>query len=301
MYRYWGFGLNIASDIEFPELLKNSFETADVIFSLGKVPTNIEGEAVSSQQFSYQINNRELLFSAHEVARYYAVNGEKVVIEPNEPVKDERAVRLYVLATVMASILLQRNRLPLHASAIKKNESLVLITGDSRAGKSTSLAGLLKRGYEIFSDDVVVLQDDKKQVLANASYPMVKLWDDTLTKMDDPRFEDRSFRIQKDIDKYGLFFHDRFDQEPYPVTKVFVLKADDVTELTSCKLSGKEAFNMVIRQIYRPMLMQNNGQRLLGFSMITNIIRNGCIIEVRRPLDCDPESLIDFLESLLQE
>ncbi len=299
MYKYWGFGVNIASDIEFPELLKNNFKTADVAFVVGKVPTEIEGETVSAKQFSYQINDRELLFSVHDVAKYYAAEGNQVVIEPSKPEDDSREVRLYVLATVMASILLQRNRLPLHASAIKKNGGLVLITGDSRAGKSTSLAGLLKKGYTVFSDDVIVLQKEEAQVLAKASYPMVKLWNDTLTKMNHPMFEDRSFRIQKDIDKYGLFFHDRFDKKSYPVKKVFVLKVGNSLELTSQILTGKKAFDALIMQIYRPMLIQNNAQRLLCFTLVTDIIKNGSIIEICRPVECNTEDLINFIESQL--
>jgi hypothetical protein len=30
MYKYWGFGLNIASDIGFPELLEHDFDIPDV-------------------------------------------------------------------------------------------------------------------------------------------------------------------------------------------------------------------------------------------------------------------------------
>ena len=172
----------------------------------------------------------------------------------------------------------------------------MLITGDSRAGKSTSLAGLLKRGYAAFSDDVVVLKEEQGLVKAAASYPMVKLWDDTMDKMN---FEDRSFRIQQDIDKYGLFFHDRFDRSQYPVKKVFVLKIQDTPSLTSRTLDGKDAFDALIRQVYRPMLIQNNAQRLLYFKLVIDIINNGSIIEVTRPMDCNADHLVDFVESLL--
>jgi len=299
MHKYWGFGLNIASDIEFPELLKTNFETSDVNFTAGKVPVAIEGNTVCTQQFSYQINDQELLFTAHNVAKYYALEGNRVVIEPFKYGDDSREVRLYVLATVAAFILFQRSLLPFHASAIQNNGGLVLIAGDSRAGKSTSLAGLLKRGYTVFSDDVVVLQQEQGKSLAKASYPMVKLWNDTLVKMNHPMFEDRSFRIQNDIDKYGHFFHDRFDKNSYPVKKVFILKVGNCLELTSQILNGRKAFDALIMQIYRPMLIQNNTQRLMCFTLVTDIIKNGSIIEISRPVECDPEDLINYIESLL--
>nr|WP_321356421.1 hypothetical protein [uncultured Draconibacterium sp.] len=300
MYKYWGFGLKIASYIEFPELLKADFDIPDVEFVAGKVPAEINGEAFSFRWFSYHINRRELLFTSNEVAKYYAFDGSKVIIEPFVPVTDKRAVRLYLLATVMAGILLQRNRLPLHASAVRQNNGLILITGDSHAGKSTSLAGLLKKGYTVFSDDVVVLQEEQGMTYAKASYPMIKLWDDTLTKMGHPMFEDRSFRIQKDIDKYGLFFHDRFDMNSYSIDKVFVLKVDNNREsLISRKIAGGEAFHTLLRQIYRPMLISGTEQKLLSFKLVTDVVKSGNVIEITRPADCDTNKLVDFVESLL--
>lgn len=298
-YQYWGFGLNILSELEFPELLPHNFEIPDVNFVLGEAPESIDGKTISSKSFSYIINDRELLFTVNDVARYYAVVGHQIVIEPFEPMKDRRSVRLYVLATVMAAILLHRNSLPLHASAIKQGESLVLITGDSRAGKSTTLAGLHKKGYKVFSDDVVVLQNEASGVSAAASYPMIKLWDDTLTKMDDSRFEDRSFRIQQNLDKYGFFFHDHFNRNCYPVKKVFVLKVQDIPNLTHRSLSGKDAFEALINQVYRPILLQSNDLRRLCFLLVSDMVKNSSVIEICRPIECDAHQLIDYVETLL--
>jgi serine kinase of HPr protein (carbohydrate metabolism regulator) len=56
----------------------------------------------------------------------------------------------------MAAIPLQRQTLPFHASAISVNNKLILISGESGAGKSTALTVLILRGYAVFSDDVVV-------------------------------------------------------------------------------------------------------------------------------------------------
>jgi len=299
-YKYWGFGLKIASDIEFPELLVHDFDIPDVRFSMDMVPEYIEGITISSKSFSYIINDSELLFTVHNVARYYAVGGYQIIIEPlDSAMQDSRRVRLYVLATVMAAVLLHRNSLPLHASAIRQGKSLVLITGDSRAGKSTTLAGLHKKGYMVFSDDVVVLQNEASGVSAAASYPMIKLWDDTLAKMNDSRFEDRSFRIQQNLDKYGFFFHNHFDRNRYPVKKVFVLKVQDIPNLTHRSLSGKDAFEALVGQVYRPMLLQSNDMKRLCFLLVSEIVKNSSIIEICRPVVCEAHQLIDYVETLL--
>lgn len=298
-YKYWGFGLKIASDMAFPELLEYDFDSQDVEYIVGKCPESIEGITIFSKSFSYIINDRELLFTVHDVARYYAVDGHRIIVEPFEPMQDSRSVRLYVLATVMAAILLQRNSLPLHASAIKQGESLVLIMGDSRAGKSTTLAGLHKNGYTVFSDDVVVLQKEASGVSAVASYPMIKLWNDTLEKMNDSRFEDRSFRIQQSLDKYGFFFHNHFDRNRYPVKKVFVLKVQHIPDLTHRSLTGKDAFEALVGQVYRPMLLQSNDLKHLCFLLVSDMVKNSSIVEICRPIECDADQLIGYVETLL--
>lgn len=301
MYKYWGFGMNIASEIAFPELLVHDFEFSDVDFLLGVAPDSIKGATIASKKFSYIVCDQELLFTANDVARYYATNGSKVVIEPFEPIQDMRSVRLYVLATVMAAILMHRGLLPLHASALFNGQGhLALVTGETHAGKSTTLAGLIRKGYSVFSDDVVVLHKKKPVgVEAMASYPMVKLWNDTLEKMNDPLFDDRSFRIQRDLDKFGFFFHNRFDKNRYPINKVFVLRVQPVSGLTHRYLDGKEAFEMLSRQVYRPMLIQNISLRLLCFTLVSDIVKNSNVIEICRPTDCEADDLVEFVEALL--
>ncbi len=258
-----GVGLNILSELSFRELLLYDFEAPDIDFRIGEVPDSIDGRKHLSKSCSYTINDNELLFVVNGVARYYADQGQKIVISPFDPVTDMRRIRLYVLATVMAAVLLHRKALQLHASAIDYKGGLILITGDIHAGKSTTLTGLYSKGYTVFSDDVFVLQQSGLPVTGRASYPMIKLWDDTLNKMNDPRFENRSFRIQQHMDKYGFFFHDRFDRNAHPVRNVFVLKVKDIPELTFRTLNGKEAFEALIGQIYRPALIQGNDLRFL--------------------------------------
>lgn len=300
MYKYWGFGLNIESEIEFPELLKYEFDIADVVINFGNVPEKEKGEYYfTGKRFSYSIFEKELLFVVFGIAKYYAFDGKKIIIEPEYPISDMRGVRLYVLATVMAAILMQRRILPIHASAIKKNNELVLISGQSHVGKSTTLAGLLKKGYNVFSDDVVVVRKgDDGVVKAAASYPMVKLWDDTIDKLDDPLFEDCSFRIKKDINKYGLFFHQNFDKECYPVKKVFVIKIGS-QELTYRELKGRDAFTCLVSQVYRPVLLKTNELKLLCFTFMSEIVKNSNVIEITRPVECNVDDLIGFVESLL--
>jgi len=299
-YSYWGFGLKISSEIKFPELLSHKFiSPPDITIKIGEVPQKIEGDSFSGTSLSYSINENELLFEGIGISHYYSAHGKDVVISPKQPVEDWRGVRLHVLASVMASVLQQRKRLPLHASALLHQNSLILITGDSGAGKSTSVAGLVKRGYTIFSDDVITLREKKGQVLAEASYPMIKLWDDTMTKIDHELFVDRSFRVRNDLDKFGVFFHESFDMNKYPSSKILILKKGEVDVIMKEKITGAEAFKEVYKQIYRPMLMVGNDQLTNAFSLISLLTDNCEVIRITRPLECDLEDLLDVEEALI--
>lgn len=47
------------------------------------------------------------------------------------------------------------------------------------------------------------------------------------------------------------------------------------------------------------MLMHSTEQRLLSFNLVTDVVKNGNIIEIIRLVNCDADKLIDFVESLL--
>jgi hypothetical protein len=200
----------------------------------------------------------------------------------------------------MAAVLLQRGIIPLHASAIKINNRLVLFSGASHAGKSTVLAELMKKGYTAFSDDIVVCSADNSHVNASASYPMLKLWDDTIDKLKDPNFNDRSFSIKKDMSKYGHFFHKNFDTEKHPINKIFIIKPG-AERLSHNTLEGKESFTNMIRQIYRPGLIKNPDLKFLCFNLVLNIIKQCKIIEIGRPENSLNKDLCNYIESFITE
>jgi hypothetical protein len=298
MHHYTAFGLNITSAIPFPELLEGSFNNPDVTIITGKVPQQLQGEVSQSNEAS-AANHDEFLWDIPDVCKYYASNGKNIIIEPYDGI-DNRSVRLYLLATVMASILYQRNTITLHASAININGKLTLITGDSGAGKSTALAGLVKKKYRIFSDDIIVIKEDKdKRINALASYPMIKLWDDAIVKLQDELFNDRSFHVAPDMDKYGIFFHKDFDRNPYPVERAFILHVKEDGAIETRRLEDADAFKGIEPQVYRPHLLHSNYLRQLNFTTILNLIRGMEIIEIVRPKECDPDELIATIEAFL--
>ncbi|MCW3121336.1 MAG: hypothetical protein JWQ38_828, partial [Flavipsychrobacter sp.] len=68
MYYYWGFELNIASDIEIPELLPAQFEQQpDLTIRLAKVHVNIQQEASTGKLREYIISSDEYYLDVKKV------------------------------------------------------------------------------------------------------------------------------------------------------------------------------------------------------------------------------------------
>ncbi|SFW19057.1 hypothetical protein [Chitinophaga sancti] len=297
-YTYYGFGLNIQSEIPFPELSPvPSFEQAHVNIRLGKVPAVPDGCSFSTGRISYVMNDSELLITVPDTGRYYVSGGHTIIMHPDYEDCEMRMLRLFVLAAGMAGILQQRGIIPMHTGSVLIDGKLTLIAGRSGAGKSTTLAGLLNKQYRIFSDDIVVLAEGAGSAMHGiASYPMIKLWEQSMQAL---AYEDRSFPIMPGMEKYGLFFHDDFDPHQYPINRVILLKLSENNGFTTERLSGGNAFEAVVEHIYKPSFFNSSKMRVLKFKTITQLLQNVDVYQIARPVNCAPDDLLSHVISLL--
>ncbi len=300
MYKYWGFGLNILSEIEFPELLPASFEHPDVTIAIGTTPETLKGDNVIKRAFSY-ISGSEYLLHLKTVGKYHAANGDKIIIEPL-PGVDMQSVRLFLLGTVFAATLYHRGNIPVHASAVLKDGRLVLFAGNSGAGKSTLIAQLATNGHKIFTDDICVLHFDLQSnaIMGTASYPMMKLWEDAIEQLDKGTFN-KDFKIRPKLPKYGQFFYESFNAGSFPVEKIFILSPQNGAHtITVDKLEPLESFREIEKQAYKNQLIATTKLRSLHFSLLTQITTRLPVFKITRPLTgTNVELLSAAIEKLL--
>lgn len=300
MYQYWGFGLNIASEIEFPELFPSGFEQADVTIRLGVTPQQLAGDGVI-KKVRVAISPDEYLLQSVNVANYYAAHGDTIIVEPL-PGADEKSIRLFLLSNAIAAILHQRDMIPFHASAVHYQDGLLLFCGRSGAGKSTLATALQQKGYKVFSDDVCVLKYDagSNKVFAYTSYPMMKLWEDSFVKvgLDAAVEEDK---IRPHLAKYARFYHDDFDINAYPVKQVFVLDPDGHVKAPAIeKLGSVKGFSKLQRNTYRYMQMNAMQKRGIHFDIISKLAAAVPVCLLSRPAHGNTiEEVIKLVESQL--
>lgn len=299
MYTYWGFGLNIKSEIEFPELFPSAFESADLFIHKGIVPRQLaEKDLVKMVKVS--MNRTEYLHSMPGVADYYASNGKEILIEPQAGA-DEKSIRLFMLSNAMAAILHQRNMIPMHASAIYHEDGIVLFCGRSGAGKSTTVTALQKEGRMVFSDDVCVLKYDADGTLvALPSYPMIKLWEDSFAKIGLETAEEKN-KIRPELAKYARFYHDEFDILPKRIKKVFILDPENSAETVEIKkLSALAGFKLLQQNTYRYVQMNGMQKRNIHFDMISKLAGEVPVYQINRPMHQNTiEEVVNLVKSNL--
>jgi hypothetical protein len=281
MYKYWGYGLHILSEIEFPELLPFDFDKADLTITTGITPKQLTGEGLV-QKVRVAMTPTAYLQQIAGVANYFAENGNSIIIEPQLGA-DDKSIRLFLLSSAMAAILHQRNLIPLHASAIYHNDGIVLFCGQSGVGKSTIVTSLQAKGYKVFSDDVCVLKEVDGFATALPSYPMIKLWADSFEKTGlEMAGEDK--RVRPEIPKYARFFHEEFDVIPKPIKQIFKLETSNViVNVEVEKLGYVESFKLLQSNSYRPMQMNAMQKRGFHFSTISKLAAVAPVYKLSRP------------------
>ena len=294
MFTYWGFGLQIASEIPFPELYPVSFVSeADVTIRLGVITTIPEGASFFSGRTTYTMNDREMVFTVKDVATYHISEGHTIVLQPENSDVEKRVLRMFILGGAMAAVLQQRHILPMHAAGVLKDEQLTLIAGHSGAGKSTTLAGLMREEYRVFSDDVTVLTPDG---YGTASYPMLKLWEQSMQVLN---CSDRSFPVMPGMEKFGVFFHEHFDRRSYPVKKIILLEVSEDDQFTIAQLKGGNAFAAVVAHIFKPSFFNTPTMRMVKFNIITQLLQHTTIYHISRPSACIPDQLLSRVMELI--
>lgn len=299
MYQYWAFGLHINSELPFPEFLATAFTSPDVVITVGKAPECLEGEDVMAFP-KLSASPTQYLVTIDNVAKYHVSGGKTITIEPCAGA-DDNSIRLFLLSNAMAALLHQQHKIPMHASGIITPNGLVLFTGLSGAGKSTTALALIQRGYDIFTDDVCVLgcNETNGAVEAVASYPMMKLWEQTVDNMQ--LDQAKQHRLRPGLDKYGIFQHDTFFTGKLPISKIFVLETDSDAPGFSCKkIKDLEAFDLLQQNTYRRSYVNLMKLEQHHFTMMTHLTRQTDVYKLVRPKTSgDIPAFIDFLQQYI--
>lgn len=278
-------GLRFASDIDLrplPAAAKSADEAkADVVVRRTRVAKNgIKNPRLTRALM--QAGDGSVWFDVPGIARFQIDGGREVRVQPY-PDADERSIVLFLLGSALGAVLHQRGFLVLHANAVLVDGGAVLLAGHSGAGKSTTAAALLERGYEVLADDVTAL--DEAGGFA-AGVPRLKLWKDALGKLDMTLEGLEQLRPQ--IDKYQLPLPSRRAPKKgsLPVKAIYILSSANELEPDKFELKrieGTTKFIALQNQTYRPHFMTGLGLKPRHLKLCAALAARTPIARITRP------------------
>lgn len=201
MYVFFFGPFRLESEIDIAELRHATGSgQRTVTVRLGDVPAQIPGATPYGARC--QVAPDEYLLEIPGTARYYVAHGREVRLEivPGTPAPN---VSTYLLGSVFGVLCHQNGLLPLHASAIEHAGKVVAFLGDSGAGKSTLAACLQRRGHNIVSDDICLLEPNGTSMRVVPVAGWLKLWQQSLDHLGEAPVEEH--RVYSTDDKYRLF------------------------------------------------------------------------------------------------
>jgi len=294
-FQYYAFGLNIGSELELPPLMPaENITKADVTIMCNDVSTTGLGHAEKSTPF-FQCAKDQLWLHVPNIARFLVVDGNSITVGPEKD-SDAQSIRLFLLGSCLGAILHQRGMLVLHGNAIRFGDHCVVFAGASGQGKSTLAAAFHQRGHEILTDDVCAV-DGQGNVLPG--YPQMKLWHDTLTKLDIERSGLSKIRLQ--VEKFARPLNDGFARTPLPVRAIYILNSHNRDEFLFEPLKGMEKFQPLKHQTYRKGYLDGMALNARHLQLCGKIAGNVHMARITRPnhgfqLDALVQHILDDLE-----
>ncbi len=241
---YRAFGLIIESVFFIPQIQTANAAEADVRI--------VRGEGLSSHTEllrSDVVTDEHVMFRVEDLAVFRISSGNLIEVELlNE--QPDRDIGIFLMGSCMGAILIQRGFMLLHGSCVTDGKRSILITGDSGAGKSTTAAEFLKRGWKLLTDDVTCIFDRDGVPMVQSSYPSQKLWQDALDHYDKTDDDIHSLYFSEDREKFGVNVSDSFFDGVCPLSMVVrLIPAGHATCLSP--IEGMAKVDQLMRNTYR--------------------------------------------------
>jgi hypothetical protein len=279
LHHYHAFGLRIASEIPLPELHP------------GDGPADVEIRLDHSQESPPYLPDAQVYVDGDRAmlllrGMAFIVRGGRSIEIAAPDGTPEADIRIWLLGSVMAGLLHQRNYLPIHANVVTlPGGRAAAFAGDSGAGKSTLAAWLEMRRHVVLADDLCAIRIDERgtpQVFEGI--PRVKLWGDTLEALG--RSNAGLQAVASDVAKYHVPLGHAAragSLDPCRLERIYLLDRSASGPAASItQVKGSEAARGVLANAYRWELGQMIQQPRAQFDQCIAVARSTSVFRVVR-------------------
>ena len=294
-YNYRVFGIPVVSEIELKSLVPD--ESDGLADDAINVNWGIASEAFEDRLLHdttwCRVNDREFFYHLPGQAKFRVSDGKRIVVEKVNDNLD--AMLLFFYSNAIAAVLLQRGLTPFHVSGVLNEDGKVwLFAAPSKTGKSTTALKLNERGYELFTDDTALFELQDGVPMAIASYPMVRVWEETLDNQQVFNNE-LAYKMRPEVNKYGIYFHEKFSHDPVEIAGIVFLDIS-TDQLAVEPITSGMAFQRLRQNVYRSQWTAKLKLEPSLFGLISGVLQRVPTFVAYRPKESDSfETFADMI------
>jgi hypothetical protein len=265
--RYKAYGSVLESGIPLPELPPTEQTTPEFTFQLS-LPRQQESISVRwFHQWGFSEEKVWLYFGKQEdsyllrfpdLADFHvSATGKRVRCYPVAEVPLETLRHLF-LDQVFPLALSRRGKLVLHASSVMTEGGAISFVGETGAGKSTLAASFAKEGFSFITDDCLLLEENRGQLMAFPGYPGLRLWPDVVSRLFEGELENCDVAHYTDKKRIGIDLTGsslRFQNDSVHLRKIYFLTSYEPSRndcpIRITPISPRDTFMELVRHAYK--------------------------------------------------
>jgi len=217
------------------------------------------------------------------------------------PEANPQAFQTYLLVDALLFALVRMGREPLHATAVHTAEGVIAFAGESGLGKSTLGALFVQAGYQLVTDDMLVLVPERDGFVAHPGPPRLKLYRETADRIFDADY--RGVPMNPTTDKLMIpLAPSQAVQGPHQFRALYLLKPTDDPNAQSdpsiCRIKPSDAVPQIVA-LTAGHWTNERARLARQFQFVTSLAQSATIKTLRYRRD--PESLPQLRQAIVDE
>ena len=241
-----------------------------------------------------RIRKNDLRIKVDGIGIFRVINGREINYSKENKLVKDQDIRNFLLGSSFGGILIQRGFLVLHANALVKENKCIICAGKSGSGKSTLAYSLLANGWELISDDLVVIDND---LVVLPGIQRVKLWSDAMHSfgLNVCKYN----KVRDGLEKYLLSSSKlNIFRGNIKIDSIYLIgKRMNILNKDRIQLIDSEQLKLIelIKNIYRPRFVKGLGAESSNFKKLSKISKEIKIYSLNLP--CSIHKMQEFVNN----